>query len=127
MHNRMDKEIRISENAGKTVLKAALILSIVLLALVLATDIKRSYPQYYYALVAIDTALLATPIMAMSDEKKLAALALPTIITLQVDLLSSQLPPTSEVSEGAERNRGMYLAGRWDFKVIEELLKLYAS
>lgn len=75
-------------------LKAALILSIVLLALVLATDIKRSYPQYYYVLVAIDTALLATPIMAMSDEKKLTELALPTIITLQVDLLSSQLPPT---------------------------------
>jgi len=92
----MDKEIRIiSVNAGKTVLKAAIILSIVLLAPVLATDIKRSYLQYYYALVAIDTALLATPIMATSDEKKLTALALPTIITIQVDLLSSQIPPTS--------------------------------
>jgi len=116
-HNRRDKEIRIiSEGTGRTMLKAALILSIILLALVLATNIKQSYPQYYYALVAIDAALLVTPIMAISDEKKLTALALPTIITLQVDLLNAQLPPTGVgVGEGAEMYRGMYLTGHWSF------------
>jgi len=116
-HNRRDKEIRIiSEGTGKTMLKAALILSIILLALVLATNIKQSYPQYYYALVAIDAALLVTPIMAISDEKKLTALALPTIFILQVDLLNAQLPPTGVgVGEGAEMYRGMYLTGHWNF------------
>jgi MFS family permease len=116
-HNRRDKEIRIiSEGTGKTMLKAALILSIILLALVLATNIKRSYPQYYYALVAIDAALLVTPITAMSDEKKLTALALPTIFILQVSLLNTQLPPTGVGGgEGDEMDRGMYLTGHWSF------------
>jgi hypothetical protein len=116
-HNGRDKEIRIiSEGTGKTMLKAALTLSIILLALVLATNIKQSYPQYYYALVAIDAALLVTPIMAISDEKKLTALALPTIFILQVDLLNAQLPPTGVgIGEGAEMYRGMYLTGHWNF------------
>jgi hypothetical protein len=116
-HNRRDKEIRIiNEGTGKTMLKAALALSIILLALVLATNIKQSYPQYYYALVAIDAALLATPIMTISDEKKLTALALPTIFILQVDLLNAQLPPTGVgVGEGDEMDRGMYLTGHWSF------------
>jgi len=116
-HNRRDKEIRIiSEGTGKTMLKAALILSIILLALVLATNIKQIYPQYYYALVAIDAALLVTPIMVISDEKKLTALALPTIIILQIDILNAQLPPTGvSVGEGAEMYRGMYLTGHWSF------------
>jgi len=116
-HNRRDKEIRIiSEGTGKTMLKAALTLSIILLALVLATNIKQSYPQYYYALVAIDAALLVMPIMAMSDEKKLTALALPTIFILQVDLLNAQLPPTGVGGgEGDEMYRGMYLTGHWSF------------
>jgi hypothetical protein len=116
-HNRRDKETYIiNESTGKTMLKAALTLSIILLALVLATNIKQSYPQYYYALVAIDAALLATPIMAISDEKKLTALALPTIIILQVDLLNAQLPPTGVgIGEGAEMYRGMYLTGHWNF------------
>jgi len=116
-HNRRDKEIRIiSESTGKTMLKAALTLSIILLALVLATNIKQSYPQYYYALVAIAAALLVTPIMAISDEKKLTALALPTIFILQVSLLNTQLPPTGVGGgEGDEMYRGMYLTGHWSF------------
>jgi len=116
-HNRRDKEIRIiNESTGETMLKTALTLSIILLALVLATNIKQSYPQYYYALVAIDAALLVTPIMAMNDEKKLTALALPTIIILQVSLLNTQLPPTGVGGgEGDEMYRGMYLTGHWSF------------
>jgi len=116
-HNRRDEEIHIiNEGTGKTMLKAALTLSIILLALVLTTNIKQAYPQYYYALIAIDAALLMTPIMAISDEKKLTALALPTIFILQVSLLNTQLPPTGVGGgEGVEMDRGMYLTGHWSF------------
>ena len=116
-HNKRDKEVRvISENIGNIILKAAFVLAIILLALVLCSNIEQSYPQYYYALVAIDAASLVMPMMAIDDERRLTSLALPTIIVLQVDLLNTQLPPTGvSVGEGAEMYRGMYLTGHWDF------------
>jgi hypothetical protein len=117
MHNRGDREVSIAdEDVWVFMLKASLTLSIILLALVLVTDIKQAYSQYYYALVALDASLLVAPMVAMRSGERLVALALPTIIILQVDLLNSQFPPTDiAIGEGAEMYRGMYVTGRWSF------------